>query len=199
MSTESKKIHILGKVAAPIVKNLVNIHNLVVKPDELFLFVGYNFHEYKINSSFDIAINEADQKWKFDYKIKLKRIYDEYGRSHKSIPEGYKTICLFECKPNFPEIVRKLPTVKTWNFEKTGVFLCNHSDINLLQAPETNTIIFTALEKLVLSNFSMKKKSTFSIEELEDILPAESSKFIIDNMLISGSIRKNNEQLELVH
>ena len=196
MSERNRKLHILGKVSSPIVKKIIEMHHLILRPDELFLFVGYNFYEYKINDFFDIAINESDQKWKFDYKIKLKKVYDEFGRSHDCIPDGYKTICLFECKPNFPEIIKKLPTLKTWNFENAGVFLCNHSDINLLHAPETDTIIFTALEKIVLSAL-MKNKRSFTMKELENILPSESSKFIIDNMLISGSIRKNNEQLEL--
>ena len=196
MRGRNQKLHILGKVSSAVVKKIIAMHQLVLKPEELFLFVGYNFYEYNVDDLFDIAINELDQKWKFDYKIKLKKIFDEFGRSHKTIPEGYKTICLFECKSNYPEIIKKLPTLKAWNFEKSGVFLCNHSDINLLHSPETDSIIFTALEKIVLSTL-MKNKRNFTIKELENILPIESSKFIIDNMLISGSIRKNNEYLEL--
>ena len=197
MSERNRKLHILGRVSSLVVKKITEMHQLTLMPGELFLFVGYNFFEYNINDFFDIAINESDQKWKFDYKIKLKKVYDEFGRPHNSIPDGYKTICLFECKPALPAILKKLPVLKTWSFENTGVFLCNHSDINLLHTPGTETLIFTALEKIILSSL-MKNKRTFTMNELENILPSESSKFIIDNMLISGSIRKNNEQLELV-
>lgn len=196
MSEKNRKLHIIGKVSSTVVKKIVEMHHLVIKPSELFLFVGYNFYDYKINDVFDIAIKELDQKWQFEYKITLHKIFDEFGRSHQSIPDGYKTICLFECTPNFPEIIKKLPTLKTWDFTNTGVFICNHADFNLLHTPETDTIIFTALEKIVLTNL-LKDKRSFTFQELENILPSESSKFIIDNMLISGTIRKNNEYLEL--
>jgi hypothetical protein len=197
MGERNRKLHIVGKVSATIVKKIVNIHHLTFKPNELFLFVGYNFYNYNVGDFFDIAINGADKKWKANYNIKLKRIFDEFGREHKNIPEGYKTICLFESKLSLPDSIKRLPSLKTWDFNHPGVFLCSHSDINLLHSPDADALVFSTLEKLLLSTL-MKNKKSFSVSELENLLPSESSKFIIDNMLISGSIRRNDGLLELV-
>jgi hypothetical protein len=196
MNAKNRKLHILGKVSSSVVKKLHELHDLAIRPNELLLFVGYNFYEYSINDLFDIAISGEDQKWRFEYKIKLKKVFDEYGRTHSIIPEGYKTICLFECKQKMPDVIKKLPTLKTWDFTGAGVYLCNHADFNLLHTPETDTVIFSALEGIILSTLK-KKQRPFTIQDIEDLLPSESSKFIIDNMLISGSIRKNNEKLEV--
>ncbi len=92
-NSNNTKLYILGKVSNSIVKKIRSDH--IPSPQRLWLFAGYCFHDFSVGSVFDIFIEQASQNWNYDFKIKLVEVFDEFGRSHASMPVGYKTICLF--------------------------------------------------------------------------------------------------------
>lgn len=195
-NSNSEKLHIVGKVSNSIIKKIEGTSRTSSK--DVWLFVGYCFKDFPVGSVFDILIEEGTRNWNHDFKITLNEIYDEFGRSYKSIQIGYKTICSFECTPAIPGIIKSLPTLKTWQFGKSGIYLCNHSSINLLQSPLENDLIFAALTKLLFSNLESLNKKIFTVNEISHILPEESFELIIDNLLIEGKLKKGKNQDELI-
>jgi len=190
------KLHILGK-ASPVVIKKLQKHDNAVKENAIWLFAGYSFSGNKIGDSFDIFIRESDQSWNHDYKIKLQTVYDEFGRTYASIPDGYKTICLFECNPSIPPMIKKLPSLKTWEVTNNSIFLCNHADIDLLHASSNDSVLFTAFSKMVVSSLRKKNKRTFSMQDVKGILPENTPQLIIDNLFLSGTLKKNKDKLIL--
>lgn len=194
-NSNDTKIYIPGKVSNSIAKKIKS--NYTPSSQHLWLFAGYCFHEFSVGSVFDIFVEQATQNWNHDFKIKLVEVFDEFGRSHTSIPVGYKTICLFEFYPSIPAKIKKLPTLKTWKVGNSGIYLCDHSTIDLLNTPLENNLIFRSLSSLLFSNLSKQNKKSFSFNDIANILPKESSNLIIDNLLISGKLKKENDLLIL--
>ena len=187
----------MGRVAANVLKKLPAVHERHSAFEEVYVFVGYGFSNFALNDRFDIAIGEVGGKWDSNCQIRLKKIYDEFGSTHNAIPDGYKTICLLECKPQVPAIIKKLPALKTWDFGRPGVNLYNHSDLNLLQLPDTEFAIFESFRHNILATLKSENRS-FSYRELEQILPPVATKAVIDNLLTSGLIRKHDDVFEVV-
>lgn len=190
------KLYVQGKVSNAIIKNIQSKKKS--SPQLIWLFVGYCFQDFSVGCVFDIFIEQLTQDWNHDYKIKLVEVFDEFGRSHQSIPVGYKTICLFECSPTIPVKLKNLPSLKTWKASNEGIYLCNHTSIDLLSTPFQNNLIFKSLTKLVYSDLNKRNKKSFSFNDIADIFPKEASQLMIDNLLISGKLKKENDKLILV-
>ena len=197
MDYNQDKLHILGRASSVVVKKLQK-HHSAVKENTIWLFAGYNFSDYKVGSSFDIFIKESDQTWNHDYKIRLQKIFDEYGRNYAQIPEGYKTLCLFECIPTVPANIKQLPVLKTWEVTDKSIYLCNHSNIDLLHDRSYDSALFSVLSEMVVSGLRKKNKKVFSMQDIVGLLPQHTSQLIIDNLFISGALKKNNNELILV-
>jgi len=194
---ESKKIRILGRASASVLKKLQLRYPQTIKENSILLFVGYTFTEYKNGDLFDIFIEEANQSWNHDYKMKLDKVYDEFGTSYDFIPGGYKTICLFECAPSVPPAIKKLPALNTWKVTNKAIYFCNHSDIDLLHSSANDSLLLNSLEKVILFNLKQKNRKYFTEQDFTEMfkLPGNSSRFIIDNMLISGALKQANNKL----
>jgi len=197
MENKNKKLRILGRASATVLKKLQSHAHIAIKENAILLFVSYTFNEFKTGSLFDIFIEESNQSWNHDYKIKLDKVYDEFGSSFDFVPEGYKTLCLFECKPHIPAAIRKLPALKTWEVTDRSLYLCNHSDIDLLHNEVNGSILFKSLSDIIVYNLRQKKKKTFTEQEVANMLPNSSSRFIIDNLVTSGALKKTNNKLVL--
>jgi hypothetical protein len=191
MGITQNKLHILGKVSSVIFKKIPAQHN-INKENAIWLFAGYSFSEHKVNESFDIFIKESDQSWNHDYKLKLKKIYDEFGRGYTSIPEGYKTICLFDCAPSVPAYIKNLPTLKTWEVTPQSIYLCNHADIDLLHNNLYDSVLFDTFSKMLISSLLRQDKTNYTMHDITSVLPDGTPQIIIDNLFLSGAIRKEN-------
>ena len=194
MRKQINKLHILGKVSTVVSKKLPNYYDSV-NEHTIWLFVGYSFTEYKIGDSFDIFIKESDQTWNHDYELKLQRVFDEFGRSYTNIPEGYKTICLFDCSPSIPAYIKNLPTLKTWDVNDSSLYLCNHANIDLLQDSLYDSVIFDAYSKMVLFTLSKKNKKYFTMQDIFGIIPKDTPQLIIDNLFLSGALKRTKDEL----
>ena len=186
MDNQQGKLHILGKASAVIVKKLQQQY--VSKENAIWLFAGYSFSEYKVGDSFDILIKESDQSWNHDFKIKLQKVYDEFGRTYTAIPEGYKTICLFECTPSIPAYIKRLPVLKTWDLSDSSIYLCNHANIDLLHDTSFDTVLFNTFSKMIVSSLHQRKKKHYTVQDIERVLPAGTPQIVIDNLLLSGTL-----------
>ena len=195
-NNQPDKLHIVGKVPAAVVKNLNNAKKPASKT--VWLFVGYCFYPFPVDSLFDIVLEEATQRWNHDYTCRLAEIYDEFGASHEAIPQGYKTICSFECTPAIPPQLKKLPVLTTWQFDDPSVYLCNHESIKLFTTPLENHWLFGAVTQLLFEDLHRRKKKHFSVKEVAEILPKESSHFIIENLLLTGRLKKGKKEDELI-
>ncbi len=186
MDNQQGKLHILGKASSVVVKKLQQDN--AAKENAIWLFAGYSFSEYKVGDSFDILIKESDQSWNHDFKIKLQKVYDEFGRSYTTIPEGYKTICLFECTPSIPAYIKGLPVLKTWEVSNNSIYLCDHADIDLMHDTSFDTVLFDTFSKMIVSSLHQRKKKHYTVQDIEQVLPEGTPQIVIDNLLLSGAL-----------
>ncbi len=199
MEIKEKKLRILGKASASVLKKVQSRYAITIKENAILLFVGYTFNEYKTGSLFDIFIEESDKSWNHDYKIKLEKVYDECGTTYNSTPEGFKTLCLFECFPSIPAAIRKLPTLKTWDVTGKGLYFCNHVDIDLLNNRANGSSLLNSFEEAILSGLHQKSKKSFTEQDIAEVfrLPDSPLRLIIDDMILSGALRNANDKLVL--
>jgi hypothetical protein len=186
------QLHILSKASPTIVNKL----DKAIPKNALWVFAGYCFEELPKNFSFDIIVDAKTSDWNHDYKFKLLEIVDEFGKYHASIPEGYKTVCLIQCTPSIPIFIENLSTDKTWNFKRKGLYVCEHSSIDPLKPLNVSIETF----EVIVSMFKryLKDNNTNAISMSDAIkLFSPSSNMIIDNLIISGSVKEEDNKLVL--
>jgi hypothetical protein len=205
-ASKKEMLRILGRVSSSILKKLFQGKEFR-KQNAEWLFADYAASTYEKGTTFDIIVPANGVDWNHEYKIKLLKITDEYGRTFSQIPEGYKTICQFEFSPNVPQFVRQLPLLQGWVFNKHNIYLCQHSDINLLM-DETNRkqeYIFLDLFMTELRRTQRTNRNRISIPGLLQILQDSSThesddllQMIINTMVLSGRAKKENDELVLI-
>jgi hypothetical protein len=181
--SEKKKLHLLGRTPSPMIKK-VSPHTSQKKNCEWF-FVDYASDNFKLDETFDIFLSDGNlgNNWNHEYKIKLIRIIDEFGREQDSIPRGYKTVCRFEFSPHVPSIIKKIPLRFGWEDSENGIYLMQRSSIDLLSFDKTSNGLHKLIVSMVLEKIRSHTTKEFSEEQF--------ATFISSNLSDDISLRKN--------
>ncbi len=190
--TSKYQLHLLSKVSSVITRKLKHQLN----KNALWLFTGYCFEPIPVGYTFDIIADAETSNWNHNYQIRLLDIVDEAGNYHKSIPEGYKTICLVECLPSIPALIKSLPSDKSWNFKRKGLYTIEHSSINILKPFEELTALNTIVS-MFKKHLQSNHTNAISRADAERLF-SDSSDVVIDNLIISGSVKEEKGNLVLL-
>lgn len=208
----TKRLKIQGRVSAHVLKKLFQNKEVKKKEkNEEWLFVSYAEATFSRGTLFDIIIPSNETAWNHEYKIRLLKITDEYARTFTEVPQGYKTICLFGFTDSYPKLIRQLPLLDGWSSKTNSIYLCRHSDINLLE-PEKN---LQQEQRIFFDLFLAELNKTYhnkiiTLNEFEHFLSAAPSfrtdkhqkqsdlmQDIINKLLLLGKAKKRDDQLIL--
>ncbi len=115
------KLRIIGIASRKLVEQYKKAFNVTSFNDnELLLFCDYSSFEIKIGHVFN-TIKDLKRAIIRDSNIKLQYATQQSFIPLRDIPQGYKTICLFEFPLSIPEIVKDLPTISDWYEAKVSL------------------------------------------------------------------------------
>jgi len=203
--TPKSRLRLLGRVSARVLKRTFPGLELK-KPNTEWFFVSYSSDTYPVSSTFDIFIPGSGGEWNHDYKIKLLKITDEYGRRFNEISDGFKTICCFQFTSSIPKEIKQLPVLTDWEMNEKGVYLFQHSEINLMPEQDNTKFIFQGFLTLVWKELKHRKTFSFKTKDIADILSQKYDnsnkryiRIVLDNLVLTGKAKeKDEDKYELV-
>ena len=160
MEVKNKYLQLEGIADKSVVKQLEADKNYR-KNNTLWFFVDYSPCAFKKGITFDIILEGGKRMSKKFYSITLLNIVDEFGHDLPLIPEGNKTICRFEFKPNIPVVIQSLPYLLNWDYNKDSIKIARHQDLNFDSANinrNSYAIVFNEFLQLATETDSTNKK-----------------------------------------
>jgi hypothetical protein len=200
-------LSLMGKVSSTVMKKMG-----LPKPqtNSFWAFVDYASQSYRIGSQFDF-ITDGKSKWNNDLSLQIREIRDQFGNKHSSLSKGWQTICLFECSPEVPDIIKTLPEIAHWE--------SNDHEINIFQESKTSVSSIDPIKAKLIEGYGyyiiheLKSQNRNHLKEAEiegvfkklpNTLPLTTNsrkeylRLVVRRMKSKGLLREKNGELEVV-
>jgi hypothetical protein len=202
MINNSLILTLQGRVSQKILKK-INANSPAL--NKAWFFVDYAVHDVETGAVFHVLLEGENKKLLRNTTIiKLVQVFDEFGHKIQSVPEGYKTICRFEFRPNIPVVLKKLPLLNSWQYNPQAVSLAQQGiEVDIPDNFQNNlyTIAYGRFKLAVKSadlNNGLTKKEFLHVAQNSLNANAENAEKLLNVFMQLGKIKRNNRKLELI-
>jgi len=201
---------IQGKVSGEVIEKVTT--NFSLSDKQGWFFVDYANAEVPLNYRFDVVLQGIAKQLiagpglePNSFSITLISCLDQFGNSLPGIPQGYKTICKFEFRPEIPPAFLDLPFLPTWKYNPSGLTVATHEDIAVLGDEAIFNDLLTIVHIQLKNEFSRRKRKSIPFTDFYryffDILhiPKSRASLILETLQQLGKVNiKNDKELELL-
>jgi hypothetical protein len=121
---EQRFLTIQGKVNPESCEKVIKDFSSKMSPTKLCCFVSYAYETLPLGKTFDISFSYSEPDKYVETILEISLITQQFSEEWDSIPQGWKTVCIFNFPKGVPKLFLDLPTADGWGEVKSKDCIC---------------------------------------------------------------------------